>query len=193
MSIGACLLVDLFLVLLHSASAEGACQSLAAATRQKALIAGVPAAHGRLARSIATASDGVEYDSQELSALNLLGTTYARGNGVRKDREAAMRLLLRASLQGYTPAMVNLGTLYEIRAGRADLPRAYVWLRTALWFGVPEQDHEETMSKLLMTAARLSPHRLRRAERLSDMLVSQIIESCRCVPGLEPEMATEFR
>jgi TPR repeat protein len=103
----------------------------------------------------------------------------------------AMRLFLRAAIQGYTPAMANLGTLYEIGAIRhADFRRAYAWVRAALSFGVPEEDHDETVLKLWMIAARLAPERIESAERLADAIATRIVESCQCSPGEEPELTS---
>jgi len=46
-----------------------------------------------------------------------------------------VRLFLRSAIQGYTPAMTNIGTLYEIGAiGQSDFQHAYAWVRAALWF-----------------------------------------------------------
>jgi TPR repeat protein len=105
-----------------------------------------------------------------------------------------MRYFLRSAIQGYTPAMANLGTLYEIGAAtHADFRRAYAWVRTALSFGVPEVDHDETVSKLWMIAARLDPERIESAERLADVIVIRIVESCSreppCLLEAKPRIA----
>src|SRR5277367_4591664 len=52
------------------------------------------------------------------SALNLLGIRYAKGQGVKKNPGLAMRFFLRSAIQGYTTAMANIGTLYEIGVTR---------------------------------------------------------------------------
>jgi len=127
----------------------------------------------------------------ELSALNLLGIRYAKGQGVKRNPGLAMRLFLRSAIQGYTPAMANLGTLYEIGAtGHSDFQRAYAWVRAALSFGVPDVDHDETVLKLWMIAAQLSPDRIETAERLADVIATRIVEACECSPGREPELAS---
>jgi TPR repeat protein len=129
-------------------------------------------------------------DQRELIALNLLGIRYAKGRGVKRNPGLAMRFFLRSATQGYTPAMANLGTLYEIGAmGHSDFQRAYAWVRAALSFGVPEEDHDETVLKLWMIAARLGPDRIEEAERLADVISTRIVESCNCSPGQEPELA----
>ena len=143
-----------------------------------------------LAPSAAEAK-GEEFDLRELSALNLLGIRYAKGQGVERNPRLAMRFFLRSAIQGYTPAMANLGTLYEIGAKRhSDFRRAYAWVRAALWFGVPEEDRDETVLKLWMIAARLGPERIESAERLADVVAIRIIESCKCSPGQEPQWAS---
>jgi hypothetical protein len=130
-------------------------------------------------------------DGEEMSALNQLGIRYAKGQGVAINRGLAMRFFLRSAIQGYTPAMANLGTLYEIGAkNRADFRRAYAWVRTALSFGVPEQDHDATMLKLGMIAARLGPDRIESAERLAEAIATRIVESCACSPGQATELAS---
>src|ERR1700751_4654759 len=89
-----------------------------------------------------------EFDQRDLSTLNLLGIRYARGQGVNRDPTLAMRLFLLSALNGYTPAMANVGTLYETgAAGRPNQYRAYAWVRAALSFGIPEEDHDATILK----------------------------------------------
>jgi hypothetical protein len=102
-----------------------------------------------------------------------------------------MRFFLRSAIQGYTPAMANLGTLYELGAmRRSDFQRAYAWTRAALSFGVPEEDHDETLMRLWLIAARLAPDRIESAERLADVIAARIVETCKCYPGQEPELAS---
>src|SRR5258708_19450816 len=114
-------------------------------------------------------SNDVEFDQRDLRALNLVRIRYAKGEGVKRNPGLAMRFFLRSALQGYTPAMANLGTLYGIGAiRRSDFRRAYAWIRAALSFGVPDADHDETVMKLGMIAARLGPDRIESAERLAE-------------------------
>jgi hypothetical protein len=141
-------------------------------------------------RQIPPSAAGDAFD-QELSALNLLGIRYAKGQGVKRNPGLAVRLFLRSAIQGYTPAMANIGTLYEIGAiGQSDFQRAYAWVRAALWFDMREEDHDEAVSKLWMIAARLGPDRIESAERLADVIAARIVESCKCSPGQEPELAS---
>jgi hypothetical protein len=95
------------------------------------------------------------------SGLNHLGISYAKGMQGKRNPQLAMRFFLRAAMQGYTPAMANLGTLYQTGAlGRKNFPRAYAWVRAALSFGVPEQDHDITVMKLGMLRRASSRPRL---------------------------------
>jgi TPR repeat protein len=51
-------------------------------------------------------------DERELSALNLLGIRYAKGERVKRNPGLAMRFFLRSAMRGYTPATASVGTLY---------------------------------------------------------------------------------
>jgi Sel1 repeat len=133
-------------------------------------------------------SSTVEQNS--LSNLNLLGIRYAKGNGVERNPGIAMRLFLRSAMQGYTPAMANLGTLYETGAmGHPNFQRAYAWVRAALSFGVPEEDHDATVLKLGMIAARLDPRQISRSEGLAQVIAARVVDVCNCSPGQETELA----
>jgi hypothetical protein len=129
---------------------------------------------------------------RDLGALNLLGIRYARGEGVKRNAGMAMRFFLRSAMQGYTPAMANIGTLYETGAttGHPNLRRAYAWTRTALSFGVPEEDHDVTVFKLGMIAARLGQGHVGGAERLATAIAGRIVDTCECLPGQETELAS---
>jgi hypothetical protein len=132
-----------------------------------------------------------EFDQRELSALNLLGIRYAKGEGVKRNTRMAMRFFLRSARHGYTPAMANVGTLYEIGAtGHPNFRRAYAWVRTALSFGVPEEDHDATVLKLGMIAARLGPDNIGGAERLATVIASRIVDTGECSPAQETELAS---
>jgi hypothetical protein len=91
----------------------------------------------------------------------------------------------------YTPAMADIGTLYEIGAtGHRNFHRAYAWVRTALAFGVPEEDHDATVLKLGMIAARLGRDNIGGAERLAGAIATRIVYTCECSPGQETELAS---
>jgi hypothetical protein len=87
--------------------------------------------------------------------------------------------------------MANVGTLYEIGArGHPNFRRAYAWVRTALSFGVSEEDHDATVLKLGMIAARLGPDNIGGAERLATVIASRIVDTCECSPTQETELAS---
>ena len=111
--------------------------------------------------------------------LNHLGIMYARGRGVPKSAKLATNLFRRLAMDGYTPAMVNLGTLYERgSAGPRDHRRAYAWIRAALALGVPQKDYDATLFKLGMIAVHLGTGRTTSAERLALIIIHRIGERC---------------
>jgi len=145
----------------------------------------------RYAVSTTPNSAGSKIDPLGLSTLNLLGIRYAKGEGVKRNPGMAMRFFLRSAMQGYSPAMANLGTLYEIGAvGHPNFQKAYAWVRTALSFGVPEEDHDATVLKLGMIAARLDPKDIERAEELAGAIASRIVDTCQCSPAQETELVS---
>jgi TPR repeat protein len=145
------------------------------------------------ARQATSMTAGGEFDQADPSALNLLGIRYARGRGVRKNPRLAMRFFLRAANQGYTPAMANLGTLYEIGSmGHSDFRRAYAWVRAALSFGVAEKDLDLTVLKLWTIAQQLDANHIESAERLAGVIGNEILARCKCSPRQEPEMASNW-
>lgn len=145
----------------------------------------------RYGYSIGQTAQGSGVDQRELSALNLLGIRYAKGQGVKRNPRIAMRFFLRSALKGYTSAMTNVGTLYEIGAtGRPNAHRAYAWVRTALSFGVPEEDHDPTVLKLGIIVARLRSDNIGAAERLAGVIATRFVETCQCSPDQETELAS---
>jgi hypothetical protein len=133
-------------------------------------------------------SDGIQNRVSEPSAtstvennfiLNRLGIMYARGRGVTKSARLATKLFRQLAMDGYTPAMVNLGTLYERgRAGRRDHRQAYAWIRAALALGVPKEDYDATLFKLGMIAVHLGTGQRTSAERLALAIIDRIGERC---------------
>jgi Sel1 repeat-containing protein len=131
-------------------------------------------------------SDGIQNRVDEPSAtsaaenkfiLNRLGIMYARGRGVPKSARLARKLFRQLAMDGYTPAMVNLGTLYERgRAGRRDHRQAYAWIRAALALGVPKEDYDATLFKLGMIAVHLGTGQTTSAERLALAIIDRIGE-----------------
>jgi TPR repeat protein len=117
--------------------------------------------------------------AEDSFALNRLGIMYARGRGVQKNSKLAIELFRQLAMDGYPPAMVNLGTLYERgMAGRRDHRQAYAWIRAALALGVPKEDYDATLFKLGMIAARLGLSRTPAAERLAFNIIARIGERC---------------
>jgi TPR repeat protein len=111
--------------------------------------------------------------------LNYLGIMYARGRGVQKSARIATKLFRQLAMDGYTPAMVNLGTLYERgSAGRRDHRRAYAWIRAALALGVPKEDYDATLFKLGMIAVHLGTGQTISGERLALAIIRRIGERC---------------
>jgi TPR repeat protein len=117
-----------------------------------------------------------ESDQDVKEAVNRLGIQYARGQGVAKDYKLAFRMFRQLALAGYTPGMVNLGTLYEM--GPIELRnhrRAYAWIRAALALGVPEEDYDATLFKLGMIAGRLGAAKVSGAERLAVSIIENVM------------------
>jgi TPR repeat protein len=107
-----------------------------------------------------------------LDAINQLGIQYARGRGVAKSHRLALKMFRLLAMQGYTPGMVNLGTLYEFGlSGRRDHRLAYAWIKAALLLGVPESDYDATLFKLGWIAGRLGSARMSSADRLATSIV----------------------
>ena len=111
--------------------------------------------------------------------LNHLGIMFARGRGVPKSAKLARKLFRQVAMDGYTPAMVNLGTLYERgSAGPRDHRRAYAWIRAALALGVPKKDYDTTLFKLGIIAFHLGTGQTASAERLALIIIHRIGERC---------------
>jgi hypothetical protein len=111
----------------------------------------------------------------DASAMNGLGMMYALGRGVGKNYGMALDLFRRAALQGQVPGMVNVGLLYDRHTNRPGHSiSAYAWLRTALSFGVPDEDRDANIFRLGMIASRIGEANAARAERLAGLLVEDI-------------------
>jgi Sel1 repeat len=110
--------------------------------------------------------------------LNQLGIMYARGHGVPKSSKRATKLFRQLAMDGYTPAMVNLGMLYERGlAGRRDHRQAYAWIRAAFALGVPEEDYDSAVFRLGMIAAHLGAQTTS-ADRLALRIIARIGAHC---------------
>jgi TPR repeat protein len=124
----------------------------------------------------AVALSGRESDLDTKEAINRLGIQYARGRGVVKDYKLALRMFRQLALDGYTPGMVNLGTLYEMGPiGLRNHRRAYAWIRAALALGVPEEDYDATLFKLGVIAGRLGAAKVSGAERLAMSIIENVM------------------
>jgi hypothetical protein len=157
--------------LIHPAIAEGVRDSVQSTDRER-----IPDRHPD---SDAVQSLERRVEQGDLEAMNSLAIRYARGRGVTKDYRAAARLFRQSAVQGYAPAMANLGTIYEMGAiGRRDYNAAYAWVRAALSFGVPEEDHDATVYKLGLIASRFSPGQVVRAEELARDIADKISQQC---------------
>ena len=118
-------------------------------------------------------------ERQSAYVRNRIGIMYARGRGVSRNDRLASTIFRQLALDGYTPAMVNLGTLYERGvAGRRNHLRAYAWIRAALALGVPKEEYDATLFKLGMIAQRLGPSRTQGAERLAMRIVDAVGTQC---------------
>jgi len=107
-------------------------------------------------------------DKGDANAMNTLGVMYAQGLGVTRDNRNAVKLFGQSAYLGSSSAMVNLGALYAAGRGvKRDNTLAYAWLIAALAVGVPAEEHDVTVYTLGMTAARLGPNQLSRAQGLA--------------------------
>jgi TPR repeat protein len=111
----------------------------------------------------------------DAAAMNGLGMMYALGRGVSQNYGTALELFRRAALQGQVPGMVNVGLLYDRHTTRPGHSiSAYAWLRTALSFGVPDEDRDAIIFRLGMIASHIGDTNAARAERLASLLVEDI-------------------
>jgi TPR repeat protein len=116
---------------------------------------------------------------QGREALNRLAIMYARGRGLPRKPRLALKLFRTLAVEGYAPAMVNLGTIYELGlAGRRDHRLAYAWIRAGLTVGVAEQELDATVFKLGTIAARLGKTQTYAAERLATSISEAIAVQC---------------
>jgi TPR repeat protein len=98
--------------------------------------------------------------------------------GINKDAKMALKIVMCLAVDGYTPAMVNVGVLYESGlAGHRDRELAYAWVRATLTLGVPDEDVDATLYKLgFIAAARLGSRRTARAELAARRIALTIAE-----------------
>jgi TPR repeat protein len=113
----------------------------------------------------------------DANAMNTLGVMYAQGLGVARDRPNAIKLFGQSAYLGCSTAMINLGALYAAGTGvKHDNALAYAWLIAALALGVPAEEHDAVVYTLGMTAARLGPNQLSRAQGLARKIAATIVD-----------------
>ena len=129
-------------------------------------------------------------DKGDADAMNMLGVMYAQGLGVTRDRRNAVKLLGQSAYLGCSSAMVNLGVLHADGTGvKHDNTQAYAWLSAALAFGVSAELHDATVYKLGMTAARLGPDQLSRAQEQGRKIAAAIAGRQAGTPDRRPDQA----
>jgi len=69
--------------------------------------------------------------------------------------------------------------------GRLNFPPVNAWVPAALSFGVPEEEHDAAVLKLVMIAARLAPIQIEDSEGLAGTIAVRVLEACNCLPGQE--------
>jgi TPR repeat protein len=169
------------LACMQSAIAECTPESVSLVGTEQAILRGASSdSLGQLGQSSQVVSP-TDYlagaDGREM--LNRLAIGYAQGRGLPRKPRLALELFRTLAAVGYTPAMVNLGTIYELGlAGRHDHRRAYAWIRAGLTLGVPEKDRDATVFKLGMIAAGLGTKQTRTAERLATSITEFIAAQC---------------
>ena len=68
----------------------------------------------------------------DLGAQFMLGNLYSDGDGVKKDRDAALYWYRKAYRRGFGPAASNIGVLYR---DEGKLNRALTWFENAITLG----------------------------------------------------------
>jgi TPR repeat protein len=115
-------------------------------------------------------------DKGDANAMNTLGVMHAQGLGVARNRPNAIKLFGQSAYLGCSTAMINLGALYAAGRGvKQDNALAYAWLISALAFGVSAEEHDAAVYTLGMTAARLGPNQLSRAQGLARKIATTIV------------------
>ncbi|HWZ70011.1 MAG TPA: tetratricopeptide repeat protein [Casimicrobiaceae bacterium] len=126
----------------------------------------------------------------DANAMNTLGVMYAQGLGVARNRGNAIKLFGQSAYLGCSTAMINLGALYAAGKGvKQDNALAYAWLISALALGVSADEHDATVYTLGMTAARLGPNQLSRAQGLARKIAATIINRQAVTPDHKSDQA----
>jgi len=129
-------------------------------------------------------------DKGDADAMNMLGVMYAQGLGVTRDGRNAIKLFAQSAYLGCSSAMVNLGVLYAAGRGvKHDNALAYTWLIAALAIGVPAEVHDATVYTLGMTAARLGPNQVSRAQEQARKIAVTIVSRQTGAPDRKSDQA----
>jgi len=140
-------------------------------------VATIPSKDSRPIGAVGEETSQNSSTSDLYGAMNHLAIRYARGLGVSKDAKMAFRLFMSLAMDGYTPAMVNIGILYESGlAGHRNRQLAYAWVRAALIVGVPDANVDAAVYKLGFLAARLGSRKTAKAERAARRIALAIAE-----------------
>jgi uncharacterized protein len=87
-------------------------------------------------------------EANDSAPLYFIGVQYWQGNRVDQDFQKAYELFRRSADQGYSPAMVSLGTMYLGDGRQRDPVSAVTWFRLAQQTGVPNSE-KERLSKTI--------------------------------------------
>ncbi|PSP16982.1 MAG: hypothetical protein BRC58_07605 [Cyanobacteria bacterium QS_8_64_29] len=97
-----------------------------------------------------------------------LGLRYAQGQGVPKDLQKSLRWYRKAAQQGAAKAQYNLGLRYANGQSVSQDPlRAYMWFELAASQAAAEHLKADATHNRQVMASRLSPDRIRQAQRLA--------------------------
>jgi TPR repeat protein len=77
-----------------------------------------------------------------VDAKNLLGTFYLKGNGVPKNIDRGLELIIAAAKEGHPAAFHNLGLVYQLGLG---VPRNEIY--AYLWFAVASQSGHQNAER----------------------------------------------
>jgi len=92
---------------------------------------------------------------------------------VRRNLTRAKDLYLQSALQGYTPAMVNLGLLYiEALGVRRDDVRGYALVAAAVEMGIPDDMTKLASTEISEASGRLDSRRMAEAQFRARRLVA---------------------
>lgn len=132
-----------------------------------ALLGGAPWAAGAEAdpATITKAAEG-----GNATAQCLLGSMYAKGQGVRQDAKLALLWYTKAAMQGHAEAQAHLGVMYGKGDGVAkNFQYGYVWSSLAA-----AQGREDAAKNKEIIAKLLTPEQMKQAQELAVKLQAKI-------------------